>query len=94
VGTTRSESGYYLSAPLGDRDRPVGVAVVKIGLEPLENRWQGNDSQMLLADENGVVILASDPSWKLAACVRCPTTNARSWTAACNTTARPCRSWN
>ncbi|GJG93730.1 ATP-binding protein [Cupriavidus pauculus] len=67
VGTTRSESGYYLSAPLGDRDRPVGVAVVKIGLEPLENRWQGNDSQMLLADENGVVILASDPSWKLAA---------------------------
>ena len=66
VGTTRSESGYYLSAPLGDRDRPVGVAVVKIGLEPLENRWQGNDSQMLLADENGVVILASDPSWKLA----------------------------
>ncbi len=45
----------------------MGVAVVKIGLEPLENRWQGNDSQMLLSDENGVVILASDPSWKLAA---------------------------
>lgn len=67
VGTTRSESGYYLSAPLGNRDRPMGVAVVKIGLEPLENRWQGNDSQMLLTDENGVVILASDPSWKLAA---------------------------
>lgn len=67
VGTTRSESGYYLSAPLGDRDKPSGVAVVKIGLEPLENRWQGADSQMLLADENGVVILASDPSWKLAA---------------------------
>ncbi|NOV22991.1 sensor histidine kinase [Cupriavidus necator] len=67
VGTTRSESGYYLSAPLGERDNPVGVAVVKIGLEPLENRWQGADSQMLLSDENGVVILASDPSWKLAA---------------------------
>ncbi|KWR87465.1 sensor histidine kinase [Cupriavidus sp. IDO] len=67
VGTTRSESGYYLSAPLGNRDKPAGVAVVKIGLEPLENRWQGADSQMLLADENGVVILASDPSWKLAA---------------------------
>ncbi|WP_042887522.1 sensor histidine kinase [Cupriavidus necator] len=67
VGTTRSESGYYLSAPLGERYNPSGVAVVKIGLEPLENRWQGADSQMLLTDENGVVILASDPSWKLAA---------------------------
>src|SRR5262249_4072092 len=67
VGTTPSESGYYLSAPLRERDDPRGVAVVKLGLEPLENRWQGADSQMLLADENGVVILASDPSWKLAA---------------------------
>lgn len=65
VGTTRSESGYYLSAPLGDRSRPIGVAVVKVGLEPLENRWQGADTQMLLTDENGVVILASDPSLKL-----------------------------
>jgi len=66
VGTTRGESGYYLSAPLGSRDKPAGVAVVKIGLEPMENRWQGADSQMLLADENGVVILASDPSWRLS----------------------------
>uniref|UniRef100_UPI000369962D cache domain-containing protein n=1 Tax=Cupriavidus sp. WS TaxID=1312922 RepID=UPI000369962D len=67
VGTTRSEPGYYLSAPLGDRHKPRGVAVVKVGLEPLENRWQGADAQMLLTDENGVVILASDPSLKLAA---------------------------
>ncbi|WP_043420674.1 sensor histidine kinase [Cupriavidus basilensis] len=67
VGTTRSEPGYYLSAPLGDRHKPSGVAVVKVGLEPLENRWQGADAQMLLTDENGVVILASDPSLKLAA---------------------------
>ncbi|MDF3840004.1 ATP-binding protein [Cupriavidus basilensis] len=65
VGTTRSEAGYYLSAPLGDRNKPGGVAVVKVGLEPLENRWQGADTQMLLTDENGVVILASDPSLKL-----------------------------
>lgn len=65
VGTTRSESGYYLSAPLGNRHSPSGVAVVKVGLEPLENRWQGADTQMLLTDENGVVILASDPSLKL-----------------------------
>jgi two-component system C4-dicarboxylate transport sensor histidine kinase DctB len=66
VGTTRGESGYYLSAPLGERDRPSGVAVVKVALEPLEQRWQGADTQMLLSDENGVVILASEPSWKLS----------------------------
>jgi two-component system C4-dicarboxylate transport sensor histidine kinase DctB len=93
VGTTRSESGYYLSAPLGDRDRPVGVAVVKIGLEPLENRWQGNDSQMLLADENGVVILASDPSWKLAVLRPLSDEQRARLDRICNTIARPCRSW-
>lgn len=69
VGTTRDESGYYLSAPLGNGNgqRPSGVAVVKVGLEPLEQRWQSADMQMLLSDENGVVILASEPSWKLRA---------------------------
>ncbi|AOY91503.1 two-component sensor histidine kinase [Cupriavidus sp. USMAA2-4] len=70
VGTTRSESGYYLSAPIGPRDSPIGVAVVKIGLEAVEQHWQGTgipDMQMLLADENGVVILASEPSWRLLA---------------------------
>lgn len=67
VGTTRSESGYYLSAPLGNGERPTGVAVVKVGLEPLEQRWQSADMQMLVSDENSVVILASEPSWKLQA---------------------------
>ncbi|WP_458217466.1 sensor histidine kinase [Paracidovorax citrulli] len=65
VGTTRSESGYYLSAPLGDGEQAAGVAVVKVGLEPLEQRWQSAEMQMALSDENGVVILASEPSWKL-----------------------------
>lgn len=66
IGTTRSESGYYLSAPLGEPDRLTGVAVVKIGLETLEARWQSADMQMMLSDDNGVVILASEPSWKLS----------------------------
>ncbi|MBB5019043.1 two-component system C4-dicarboxylate transport sensor histidine kinase DctB [Chitinivorax tropicus] len=65
VGTTRSEPGYYLSAPLGNRRSPSGVAVVKVGLEPLEANWQGLDGGVLLVDENGVVILASQPRWRL-----------------------------
>ncbi|WP_137935906.1 ATP-binding protein [Chitinivorax sp. B] len=65
VGTTRSEPGYYLSAPLGNRLSPSGVAVVKVGLEPLEANWQGLDGGVLLADENSVVILASQPGWRL-----------------------------
>ncbi|RXZ45516.1 sensor histidine kinase [Crenobacter cavernae] len=66
VGTTRGESGYYLSSPIGNRRAPVGVAVVKVGLEQLEAHWQDADSRVMLADENGVVILASNPVWRLS----------------------------
>ncbi|MGE5517528.1 MAG: sensor histidine kinase [Bacteroidota bacterium] len=64
VGTTRSEPGYYLSAPLMDGRQQVGVAVVKVSLEQLEQSWATVEAPVLVADENGVVILASVPSWK------------------------------
>ncbi|KZE31819.1 histidine kinase [Crenobacter luteus] len=67
VGTTRGEAGYYLSAPIGNRRNPIGVAVVKVGLEALEVNWQDANSRVLLADENDVVILASNPTWRLSA---------------------------
>lgn len=67
VGTTRGEPGYYLSSPLMDGKRQIGVAVVKVSLEQLEQSWATVEAPVLVADENGVVILASVPSWKFTA---------------------------
>ena len=64
VGTTRGEPGYYLSSPLTEDGRIVGVAVVKVSLEQLEQSWATVEAPVLVTDENGVVILASVPSWK------------------------------
>ncbi|PWC37999.1 ATP-binding protein [Azospirillum sp. TSO35-2] len=64
VGTTRGEAGYYLSAPLAEDGTIVGVAVVKVSLEQLEQSWTTVEAPVLVTDENGVVILASVPSWK------------------------------
>lgn len=64
VGTTRGEAGYYLSSPLTEDGAIVGVAVVKVSLEQLEQSWSTVEAPVLVADENGVVILASVPSWK------------------------------
>ncbi|WP_451977375.1 sensor histidine kinase [Azospirillum endophyticum] len=64
VGTTRGEAGYYLSSPLAEDGAIVGVAVVKVSLEQLEQSWSTVEAPVLVADENGVVILASVPSWK------------------------------
>lgn len=64
VGTTRGESGYYLSSPIFVAGAPKGVAVVKISLEQLEQSWATVEAPVVVSDENGVVILASQSSWK------------------------------
>lgn len=64
IGTTRGEPGYYLSSALTDSSGTLGVAVVKVGLIQLEKSWAAVEAPALVSDENGVVILASVPSWK------------------------------
>lgn len=64
IGTTRSEPGYYLSSALTDESRTLGVATVKVGLEQLEKSWSTVEAPVLVADENGVIILSSVPDWK------------------------------
>jgi two-component system C4-dicarboxylate transport sensor histidine kinase DctB len=64
IGTTRGEPGYYLSSALTDGHGTLGVAVVKVGLKQLEKSWSTAEAPALVSDENGVIILASVPSWK------------------------------
>jgi len=64
IGTTRGEPGYYLASALTNHRGTVGVAVVKVGLQQLEKSWATVEAPTLVADENGVVILASVPGWK------------------------------
>lgn len=67
VGTTRGEPGYYVSHPVHDFGGAAGVAVIKIGLGPLQQAWLPAETPALIADGNGVVILASVPEWRLKA---------------------------
>ena len=64
IGTTRSEPGYYLSSSLAAEGRTLGVAIVKVSLEQLEKSWSTVEAPVLVADENGVVILSSVTDWK------------------------------
>lgn len=56
------EPGYYLAHGLRQGDEIVGVAVVKIRLDALEERWQRAQLQAYVSDGNGIVILSSDPA--------------------------------
>ena len=65
IGSTIGEAGYYLSSPLRVNGRIAGVAVVKVRLGQLEAGWRKAGADVFIADENGVIILASKPRWRL-----------------------------
>ena len=45
--------GYFLSARIGDADGALGVAVVKVDMEPLERAWGFAGEMTGLADDAG-----------------------------------------
>ena len=67
IGSTVGEAGYYLSHGLKANGRIIGVAVVKIRLDALEQRWQRARLEAYVSDENGIIILSSNPERRLKA---------------------------
>ena len=67
IGSTAGEPGYYLAHGLRHDGRIIGVAVVKVSLDTLEERWQRARLKAFVSDENGIIILASDPKQRLRA---------------------------
>ncbi|MDB6051652.1 MAG: dctB 3 [Pseudomonas sp.] len=65
IGTTTGEPGYYLAHGLEENGRIIGVAVIKVRLEALEERWQRARLEAYVTDENGIIILSSDPARRL-----------------------------
>ncbi|NMG65490.1 sensor histidine kinase [Azoarcus indigens] len=63
IGTTRGDPGYFVSHPVMNAGRLLGVAVIKIGFADLDETWTSLGSPALIADDKGVVILTSVPAW-------------------------------
>jgi two-component system C4-dicarboxylate transport sensor histidine kinase DctB len=71
IGTTSGKPGFYYSQAIRDRDEVIGVAVVKVSLDHVEQAWSGGGDIALVVDASGVVFLASDPEWKFRRSDRC-----------------------
>ncbi len=65
IGSTTGEAGYYLAHGLEEHGRIIGVAVIKVRLDTLEERWQRARLEAFVSDENGIIILSSDPARRL-----------------------------
>lgn len=59
VGVTTGEAGYFLAAPVRDQGHVLGVIVLKVGLEALEQAMAGAGDTLLLADADGIIFLSS-----------------------------------
>lgn len=64
VGVTTGIPGYFLSARISGPNGPLGVAVVKVDMAPLERAWAQGGEMTGLADESGVVFLTGIAGWK------------------------------
>ncbi len=65
IGTTTGIPGYFYAmevrVPQADT---TGVVAIKIDLSRMQDDWQASGERILLANADGVVLLASDPAWR------------------------------
>lgn len=65
IGATSGQPGYFYAIsvenPNGGDD---GVVAIKIDLSAVQESWQASGEQIVLANADGVALLASDPSWR------------------------------
>ncbi len=65
IGATTGLPGYFIANIVRDgAGDPVGVIAIKIDFSDLEDSWKNSGEQVLLANEDGVVLLSSDPLWQ------------------------------
>lgn len=65
IGATTGLPGYFIADPVrGEAGTIIGVVAIKLDLSRLARSWQNAGERVILADRNGVVLLASDPDWR------------------------------
>jgi two-component system C4-dicarboxylate transport sensor histidine kinase DctB len=64
IGATLGEPGLFLARPTPVAGKPLGVAVVKVDMGPLEDAWAEGGETVFASDANGVIFLSSQPEWR------------------------------
>lgn len=64
IGAVTGSPGYFLSHAIKRNDQVIGVAVVKIDLSRLDEKWDPSLGYMTIVDKNGIVFLSSKKDWR------------------------------
>jgi two-component system C4-dicarboxylate transport sensor histidine kinase DctB len=65
LGSTSGKRGYYYSSPIVYAGGVLGVVVVKMDLNKIEDNWQQPNSIFVASDPNGIVFMSSRNDWLL-----------------------------
>ncbi len=71
LGTVSRQPGLYISRRLGPASAPLGVVVVKVEFEAVEDTWRVSEGggteaprPVFVTDERGIILLTSRPGWR------------------------------
>lgn len=64
LGTTSQQRGYFFSYPVYSQGDVVGVIVVKIDLNDVEDHWNDPLQDILVTDSDDVIFISTRPEWK------------------------------
>jgi two-component system C4-dicarboxylate transport sensor histidine kinase DctB len=64
LGSVSKRPGLYISRRIGFADKPLGVVVVKMEFDQVEADWRSAGGPSYVADNRGVVLITSIPSWR------------------------------
>ncbi|MDI9708971.1 hypothetical protein QM281_17860, partial [Acinetobacter baumannii] len=62
IGTNTGVPGVYFASAVRSDGSPIGVAAVKISVDPLESAWRAPGVAAMVVDSNGVVVISTEPT--------------------------------
>ncbi len=64
VGLRTKRPGFFISYPVLEMGRLLGIVVVKVNLETLQTSWKEGGESVIVSDAFGVLFLSSNTEWK------------------------------
>lgn len=63
LGTTSNKRGYYFGAGVDVAGQRLGVMVIKIDVDELEQAWASDDLRIIVTDPEDIIFLSNRPDW-------------------------------
>lgn len=65
IGSTTNIPGFFLSTGIKNNGKIVGVVIVKISLNDIENVWAEGPENIIVSDEHSIIFLSSKSQWRM-----------------------------